>query len=171
MSSTFNWIKYFGDFRFSISIKKSCLKCPICFHEVLGPLIFGNNKIDKLCTTNWLQRKRLLSTARIVNIQCASRLIGKMVTDAFGEYFLCTCYMWITFSTMLKMVEFISRGRHIMLQKLNIIFFRVALKPLALKKMLTVKKFSHESERLKISCQDLSVSYLVAWYYGKSRQT
>ena len=70
---------------------------------------------------------------------------------------------------MLKMVEFISRGRHIMLQKLNIIFFRVALKPLALKKMLTVKKFSHESERLKISCQDLSVSYLVAWYYGKSR--
>ena len=34
---------------------------------------------------------------------------------------------------MLKMVEFISRGRHIMLQKLNIIFFRVALKPLAVK--------------------------------------
>ena len=57
MSSTFNWIKYFGDFRFSISIKKSCLKCPICFREVLGPLIFGNNKIDKLCTTNWLQLK------------------------------------------------------------------------------------------------------------------
>ena len=31
------------------------------------------------------------------------------------------------------MIEFISRGRHIMLQKLNIIFFRVALKPLAVK--------------------------------------
>ena len=57
MSSTFNWIKYFGDFRFSISIKKSCLKCPICFREVLGPLIFGNNKIDKLWTSNWLQLK------------------------------------------------------------------------------------------------------------------
>ena len=102
MSSTFNWIKHFGDFRFSISIKKSCLKCPICFREVLGPLIFGNNKIDKLCSTNWLQRKRLLSTARIVNIQCASRLIGKMVTDTFGEHFLFTCYMWIIFSTILK---------------------------------------------------------------------
>ena len=127
MSSTFNWIKYFGDFRFSISIKKSCLKCPICFREVLGPLIFGN-KIDKLCSTNWLQRKRLLSTARIVNIQCASRLIGKMVKDAFGEYFLFTCYMWIIFSTILKMIEFMFRGRHIMLQKLNIFFFRVALK-------------------------------------------
>ena len=47
MSSTFNGIKYFGDFRFSISIKKSCLKCPIFFREALGPLIFGNNKIDK----------------------------------------------------------------------------------------------------------------------------
>ena len=93
MSSTFNWIKYFGDFRFSISIKKSCLKCPIFFREVLGPLIYGNNKIDKLCTTNWLQRKGLLSTARIVNIQCASRLIGKMVTDAFGKYFLFPRYM------------------------------------------------------------------------------
>ena len=71
---------------------------------------------------------------------------------------------------MLKMVEFISRGRHIMLQKLNIIFFRVALKPLAVKNF-NRKKFSHESESLKISCQDLSVSYLVAWYYGKSWQT
>ena len=55
--STFNWIKYFGDFRFSISIKKSCLKCPICFREVLGPLIFGNKKKDKLYITNWLQPK------------------------------------------------------------------------------------------------------------------
>ena len=129
MSSTFNWIKYFGDFRFSISIKKSCLKCPIFFCEVLGPLIFGNNKIDKLCTTNRLQRKRLLSTARIVNIQCASRLIGKMVTDAFGEYFLCsTCYIWIIFSTISNMIVFMFRGQHIMLQKLNIMFFHVALK-------------------------------------------
>ena len=102
MSSTFNWIKYFGDFRFSISIKKSCLKCPIFFREVLGPLIYGNNKIDKLCTTNWLQRKGLLSTARIVNIQCASRLIGKMVKDAFGEYFLCTCHTWIIFFNNIK---------------------------------------------------------------------
>ena len=31
---------------------------PNFFCEVLGPLIFGNNKIDKLCTTNWLQLKK-----------------------------------------------------------------------------------------------------------------
>ena len=37
--------------------------------------------------------------------------------------------------------------------------------------MLTVKKISHESESLKISYQDLFVSYPVAWYYGKGRET
>ena len=145
MSSTFNWIKYFGDFRFSISIKKSCLKCPIFFREVLGPLTFGNNKINSVLQTGYNWRRRLLSTARIVNIQCTSRLIGKMVTDAFGEYFLCTCYMWIIFSTILNMIAFMFRGRHIMLQKLNIMIFRVALKSVFLwskcSTLVKVKKF------------------------------
>ena len=45
-----------GTFAFDFN-KKSCLKCPNFFREVLGPFIFGNNKIDKLCTTNWLQLK------------------------------------------------------------------------------------------------------------------
>lgn len=58
MSSTFNWTKYFGDFRFSISIKKELPEMPNFFSwSILGPLIFGNNKIDKLWTSNWLQLK------------------------------------------------------------------------------------------------------------------
>ena len=79
-----------------------------------------------------------------------------------------------------------SRGRHIVLQKLNIMFFRIAPKSvflwskcstlvkigkLAVKNVNRKKKFSHESESLKISYQDLFVSYLVAWYYVKSRET
>ena len=130
MSSTFNWIKYFEDFRFSISIKKSCLKCPICFREVLGPLIFGNNKIDKLCTTNWLQLKEETS------FNCANckhpmhlkahRQNGEgCIWRVFPMYMLNVNYF---FNNVKYDSVFMFRGRHIMLQKLNIMFFRVALK-------------------------------------------
>ena len=112
----------------------NCLKCPICFREVLGPLIFGNNKIDNLCTTNWLQLKEETSF-NCANCKHPMRLKAHRqngdgyIWRAFPIYMLYVNY----FSTILKMIEFMSRGRHIMLQKLNIIFFRVALKPLAVK--------------------------------------
>ena len=130
MSSTFNWIKYFGDFRFSISIKKSCLKCPICFREVLGPLIFGNNKIDKLCTTNWLQLKEETSF-NCANCKHPMRLKAHRqngdgyIWRVFPMYMLYVNYF---FNNVKSDSVFMFRGRQIMLQKLNIFFFRVALK-------------------------------------------
>ena len=42
-----------------------------------------------------------------------------------------------------------SRGRHIMLQKLNIIFFRVALKPLAVKNVNRKKNLATKEKVLR----------------------
>ena len=172
MSSTFNWIKYFADFRFSISIKKSCLKCPICFREVLGPLIFGNNKIDKLCTTNWFQLKEETSfnCANCKHPMClkAHRQNGDgCIWRVFPMYMLYVNYIF----NNVKNGRVHFQGSAHYAPKIEYYILSCRPETVSLKKMLTVKKFSHESERLKISCQDLSVSYLVAWYYGKSRQT
>ena len=64
---------------------------------------------------------------------------------AFPIYMLYMNY----FSTILKMIEFMSRGRHIMLQKLNIIFFRVALKPLAVKNVNRKKNLATKEKVLR----------------------
>lgn len=41
---------------------------PNFFREVLGPLIFGNNRRDKLRIINWLQQRRLLKRS----VNCAN---------------------------------------------------------------------------------------------------
>ena len=56
MSSTFNWIKYFGDFRFSISIKKELPEMPNLFSwSTWTPYIWKQQNRQPL--TNWLQLK------------------------------------------------------------------------------------------------------------------
>ena len=49
--STFNWIKYFGDFHFSISIKRAAWNAQFFFLKYLDPLYLETKKYYKVVTT------------------------------------------------------------------------------------------------------------------------